>query len=680
MSSPEEEMAHGAYVRRDFPFKVETIDPYWITLRDGTRIATTLWRPITDRKVPVVVEMIPYRRRDGTVFRDMEMHPYFAGNGVAACRVDLRGAGDSDGILRDEYLPQEQDDACEIIAFLAGQEWCNGNVGMTGISWGGFNSLQVAARRPPALKAIITLCSTDDRYADDVHYMGGCLITENEMWSTFMLAKNAMPPDPQIVGERWRDMWMARLEANHSWSEHWLAHQRRDAYWKQGSVCEDFSRIQCAVLAVCGWEDSYSNSVGRLLSGLTSPRLAIMGPWTHAYPCRGDPGPRIGYLQEALRWWKHWLVGEDTGIMNEPLFRVWIHGEENPRPWYKDHAGSWAAEEAWPSPRIAWQELHLNATGLETKARDGRAMSVCSPATAGTDYGRWGGYGGESPDLAIDQRREDGQSLCFDTAPLEADLTLLGAPELDIELMVDSPRVNLAVRLCDVYPDGTSAVMTYGVLNLTHRDGHEFPKACPIGDRFRVKLQLNDFARTIPKGHRLRLAIQTQFWFVLWPQPDLATITMASGTSRLRLPVRPPSPLDRKVRFERPEISSPISATEIVAGRARKFVEDNIGTGVRTIRLVNDSGTTRLDDRGIVTASAAYDTFTIHPGDPLSAKLVSEYRWSMKSGEADTEVRSRTEFWADRENFHLTWRIEAVEGGRVVRSKQAVRKIPRDFC
>jgi hypothetical protein len=675
-----QEMAHGAYVRREFPFKVETVDPFWITLADGTRIASTLWRPITDTKVPVVVEMIPYRRRDGTVFRDMDMHPYLAGHGVATCRVDLRGAGDSDGILRDEYLPQEQDDACEIIALLSQQDWCNGNVGMTGISWGGFNSLQVAARRPPALKAIITLCSTDDRYADDVHYMGGCLITENEMWSTFMLAKNAMPPDPQIVGKRWRDMWMKRLEDNHSWSEHWLAHQRRDDYWKHGSVGEDFSRIECAVLAVCGWEDSYSNSVGRLLSGLSSPKLAIMGPWTHSYPCRGDPGPRIGYLQEALRWWKYWLAGEDTGIMNEPLYRVWINAEERPRPWYKDHAGSWAAEETWPSPRIDWRELHLNTSGLQPVAKSGRDMSICSPATAGTDYGRWGGYGGESPDLAIDQRREDGQSLCFDTAPLDADLTLLGAPELALELSVDSPKVNLAVRLCDVYPDGTSAVMTYGVLNLSHRDSHEFPKSCPVGERFAAKIKLNDFARTVPKGHRLRLAIQTQFWFVLWPQPDLATVTLQSGTSRLRLPARAPSPLDRKVRFERPEISPPVPITELVPGRAEKHVEDDIGTGVRTIRLINDGGTVRLEDRGIVSASSSSDTFTIHPDDPLSAKLVSEYRWSMKSGEADTEARSRTEFSADRETFYLTWRVEALEGGKIVHSKEATRKFARDFC
>ena len=404
-----------------------------------------------------------------------------------------------------------------------------------------------------------------------------------------------------------------------------------------------------------------------------------MGPWTHSYPCRGDPGPRIGYLQEALRWWQYWLAGEATDIMNEPLFRVWIHGEERPRPWYKDHAGSWAAEEAWPSPRIDWRVFHLNANGLESTAKVGRDMSICSPATAGTDYGRWGGYGGESPDLAIDQRREDGQSLCFDTAPLEDDLTLLGAPELNLELMVDSPKVNLAVRLCDVYPDGTSAVMTYGVLNLSHRDSHEFPEPAR-----RRALHGDDQAQRLcphhPEGPSHSPGDPDAILVCAWPQPDLATITVKSGASRLCLPVRPPSPLDRKVRFERPEISPPAPSRELIAGRAEKHVEDDLGTGIRTIRLVNDSGTLRLDDRAIVTASSSSDTFTIHPDDPLSAKLVSEYRWSMRSGEADTETRSRTEFSADRENFYLTWRVEALEAGRIIHTKQATRKFPRDFC
>ena len=668
-------------VRTEFPFKVETIDPLWIVLADGTRIAATLWRPVTGAKVPVVVEMVPYRRRDGTVARDMDMHPWMAGHGVAYARIDIRGAGDSGGDLADEYLPREQEDACEIIAHLAGEPWCNGNVGMTGISWGGFNALQVAARRPPALKAIITLCATDDRYADDIHYMGGTLLTEQEMWSNFMLVKKAMAPDPQIVGDAWRGMWEERLKTTRSLSETWLAHQRRDGYWQQGSVCEDFSAIECAVMAVCGWEDSYKSFVARLLENLPGPKLGIVGPWSHSYPCRGAPGPLIGYLQEALRWWKHWLGGEETGIMDEPLYRAWITGEERPKPFYlPDHAGSWAAEDEWPSPRIERRRLHLNAAGLGQEAAKSETRSVRSPANAGRDCGRWGGYGGSCPDMATEQRREDGLALCFDTPPLDADMTLLGAPEVDLLVTVDEPHVNLAARLCDVYPDGTSALMTYGVLNLSHRDSHEHPAPCPVGTPFRVRLKLNDLGRTIPKGHRIRLAIANQHWPILWPQPKLSRLTVSTGESTLALPVRPPSPRDQHVRFEPAETAPPVPTTVLEEGFDRRIVTDDVGSGLQTITLTSDHGRARYEDRGITVASANTDIMSIHADDPLSAKLVTEYRWAIASGEADTESIAHTELTADETHFSLSWRLEARERGKLVHSASATRRIRRDFA
>jgi putative CocE/NonD family hydrolase len=668
-------------VRRDFPFAVEVVDPMWIRLADGTRIAATLWRPRTDKRVPIVVEMIPYRRRDGTVIRDLDLHPYLAGFGIAAVRVDLRGTGDSDGELKDEYLPQEQKDACEIIAWLAGQAWSNGHVGMTGISWGGFNSLQVAARRPPALKAIMTLCASDDRYADDIHYMGGALITEQEMWSNFMLVKKAMPPDPQIVGSVWREMWERRLASDCSLSEVWLAHQRRDAYWKQGSVCENYAEIECAVFAICGWEDSYSNFLPRLLANLKCPRLGLMGPWTHAFPNRGDPGPHIGYLQEALRWWRYWLEGQDTGIMSEPQYRVWITGEERPRPYYvPGHAGSWAAEDSWPSPRIEDRIFSLTGAGLRDRPDGAGVASVRSPATAGTDCGRWGGYGGTCPDMPVDQRREDGQALVFDSEPLAEDIQILGAAELDLVARVDQAHVNVTARLCDLYPDGTSALMTYGVLNLSHRDSHEFPTPCPVGEQFRFKLKLNDFGRIVPKGHRIRLALATQHWPIVWPQPKLATLTVHLGESRIALPVRPPNPKDGVVRFEPPEIAPPVPTTELARGHHSRTVSDDVGSGLRTITLLSDHGRYSIDDRNIVISSRTKDMFEIQSDDPLSARLVTEYRWAIASGEADTEAASHTELTADETHFHLAWRLEARERGQLVHSSSRVRKIPRDFC
>lgn len=668
-------------VRTRFPFEVECIDPLWIPLADGTRLAATVWRPMTEAPCPVVVEMIPYRRRDGTVFRDVDIHPYWAGCGIACVRVDIRGTGDSDGLLLDEYLPREQEDACEVIAWLAAEPWSNGNVGMTGISWGGFNSLQVAARRPPALKAIITLCASDDRYADDIHYMGGALITEQEMWSNFMLVKRAMPPDPQIVGSRWRDMWLERLKINRSLSETWLSHQRRDAYWKQGSICENYADITAAVMAVCGWDDSYSNFVPRLLAGLKCPKLGIQGPWTHNFPCRDEPGPNIGYLQEGLRWWKHWLAGEVTGIMDEPQYRVWITAEERPKSYYyPDHEGHWVGEASWPSPNVAMRRLHLNATGrLEEDAAAGRPISMTAPATAGTDCGRWGGYGGEVPDMPIDQRREDGLGMCFETDPLPGDTCLLGAPVLDLEIAVDQPRANLIARLCDVYPDGTSALMTYGVLNLTHRDSHEFPEPCPVGSPFRVRLQLNDFGKMVSKGHRIRLGLSTQHWPIVWPQPRLVSLTLFPGRSALNLPVRRPHPLDAKVRFEAPEIATPLATEEFAPPRHSRTVVDDGASGLRTIELVSDAGRTFIRDREIETAAKVTDFFAIKPDDPLSARLVQEYSWAVRSGEADTKAVSRTELTADADNFHLSWRIESYEQGRIVHSAAATRTIKRDF-
>ncbi len=665
----------------ELPHAVLTEDPVWVHLADGTRIAATVWRPETSANVPVVIELIPYRRRDGTVFRDMEIHPYLAGHGVASVRFDLRGAGDSDGILADEYTPREQADGVELIAWAAAQPWSNGRVGMTGISWGGFNALQVAARRPPALGAIITLCASDDRYSDDIHYMGGALLTEQEMWSNFMLVKQAMAPDPQIVGERWREMWEARLASARSLSEVWLGHQRRDDYWRQGSVIENYEAIACPVLAVCGWEDSYSNFVPRLLAGLGVPRLGIVGPWSHSYPCRGSPGPNIGYLQEALRWWKHWLAGEPTGIMSEPMYRVWIGDAERPRPfYYPQHAGTWVAEDEWPSPRIKPLILHLNGHGLlEVVPRQGPSRSVRSPATAGADCGRWGGYGGSSPDMAVDQRREDGLGLCFETLPLEEELVLLGAPVLELELVVDQPHVNLTARLCDVYPDGVSAMVTYGVLNLSHRHSHEQPEPCPVGEAFRVRLTLNDCGRRVPKGHRIRIGLATQHWPIVWPQPRLATLTIASGASTLTLPVRSARQSDREVRFEPAETAPPVQATALLPASDSRLHEDDLASGLRRITLRSDHGRTRIEDRGIETASGVTDTFEIRPDDPLSARLVTHYRWAVRSGDADTEVRAETALSADDTDFHLTWRLEARESGKIVFSSGATRRISRDF-
>ncbi|MCF8038905.1 MAG: CocE/NonD family hydrolase, partial [Desulfohalobiaceae bacterium] len=337
---------------QSFPRSVKEIFNAWIPMSDGCRLAARIWMPedAGADPVPAILEYIPYRKNDLTAERDIPHHTYLAGHGYACVRVDLRGSGESDGVLKGEYLQQELDDGLEVLAWIAGQPWCTGRVGMIGISWGGFNGLQIAALQPPELFAVISICSTDDRYADDIHHMGGCLLGDNLSWASTMFSHNSCAPDPAVVGPRWRKMWMQRLEGSGLWLAKWLRHQRRDENWKHGSVCEDYRAIHCPVMAVSGWADGYTNAVFRLLANLKVPRKGLIGPWSHLYPHLGRPGPAIGFLQEELRWWDLWLKDRETGIMDEPMLRAWMQDSVPPTTSYEHRPGRWICEFEWPSP------------------------------------------------------------------------------------------------------------------------------------------------------------------------------------------------------------------------------------------------------------------------------------------------------------------------------------------
>ncbi len=496
-------------VRTTFPHAVRVLDGLEIPLADGVRLRATVWLPegAEEAPVPAILEYLPYRRGDASAIDDSVRHPWFAGHGYAAVRVDIRGSGDSEGVLLDEYHPQEQLDCLEVLAWIAAQPWCTGSIGMMGISWGGFNSLQVAAHRPPELKAIITCCSTDDRYADDVHYLGGLPLAFYLLpWASVMLAYNARPPDPEVVGERWRELWLERLEGSPYLAQTWLEHQRRDAYWQQGSVCEDYGAIEAAVYVVGGWSDGYTNAALRLLEHLSCPRKGLIGPWEHVWPEEGYPGPAIGFLQEALRFWDHWLKGEQNGAMDGPMLRYFRQDAVEPRGAYAIRPGGWASEATWPSPRVAAETLHLTPAGLADAPGDGTRLAHSSPLALGADGGSWLPYGNPA-DLPADQRAEDAWSLALDGAPLADAVEVLGQPLLRLRLAADRPVAFVAARLCDVHPDGTSTLITRGALNLCHREGHDAPVPLEPGATYDVTVPLKGISYVLPPGHRLRVAL-----------------------------------------------------------------------------------------------------------------------------------------------------------------------------
>ena len=674
-----------------FPHAVREIENLWIPMPDGARLAARVWLPASAWPegggdavpVPAIFEYIPYRKRDFTRGRDEPMHGWFAGHGYAALRVDLRGAGDSDGILRDEYTQQELDDAVAAIAWIARQPWCTGKVGMMGISWGGFNALQVAAMQPPELGAIVTLCSTDDRYADDAHYMGGCLLNENLIWGSVLGTFNAYPPDPEIVGEQWHDMWRERLESAVLFPEQWLRHQLRDDYWRHGSVCEDYARITCPVYAIGGWVDGYSNAVPRLLASLQVPRKGLVGPWAHVFPHNGVPGPRIGFLQEVKRWWDQWLCGADTGILDEPAYRVWMQDSVAPQPFYDERPGRWVAETAWPSPRIEPLLLHVRPGLLNHEPGWEQALTSQSPQITGLGGGDWCAFGVDG-DLPGDQRADDGRSLTFDSAPLAEPLEILGAPRVTLELAVDRPLAFVAVRLCDVAPDGTSARVSYGLLNLTHRHGHDHVAQVVPGERYRVHLQLNDTAWSFPKDHALRLAVSTCYWPIAWPSPEPVTLTLYTLGSTLELPVRPPRSQDAALRpFAPPEQGPLLAHTTLLQARSKRTIERDLQNDAVVYTVFTDGGDfegaalARVEPIDLDVGSMMLRRFRIAERDPLSAEGEIVQRTLFRRGAWSVRVHSRVVQTATADEFVLRATLEAFEGERRTFSREWDVRVPR---
>ena len=640
-----------------------------------------------DRKpFPALLEYIPYRKNDGTAVRDAIRHPYLAGHGYVCVRVDIRGSGESDGILYDEYLKQEQDDCLEVMTWIAEQPWCDGNIGMFGKSWGGFNSLQVAARRPPQLRAIITIGFTDDRYHDDVHYMGGCVLASQMLpWATVMFGYNAQPPDPRWVGDKWRDMWLERLEKTPPFIETWLSHQRRDAFWKHGSVREDYAAIEVPVYAVGGWGDAYNNSIPRLLQGLDVPRKGLIGAWSHNYPEEGVPGPRMGFTQESLRWWDYWLKGIDSGIMDEPMLRSWILESEPPSTYYDDRQGYWVADPLWPSPYVEELVLYLNSDGASNVVGD-TAVSSPHPITFtgqlrhSFQSGEWGnfGYKGEFPP---DQRTADGECLAFTSAPVTEPTVILGNPEVDLTLAVDKPNALVAVRLCDVAPDGASTLVSWGLLNLTHRNSHEFPEPLEPNKQYTVTVQLRMMGYELAAGHRWRVGISPTYTRQAWPSPETVRLTLFTGGGcRLRLPIRTSQTADSYLTpFEPAEISPPLATRYVRTPQRSNTITYDLAEGWVTQVMLTDDGRLRFLDNGLETNHRTVETFKVREGDPLS--LSQHIRSTIEFQRDDWWIRIEMDslMTSDATHFHLSNRIDAYEGNVRVFTKSWVTAVPRDY-
>nr|WP_309504454.1 CocE/NonD family hydrolase [uncultured Roseovarius sp.] len=660
--------------------EIEIIEHVWIEMSDGVRLSAKMWLPVnaTIEPVPAVLEFIPYRKREAYAIRDHRNHAWLAARGYACIRPDMRGHGDSEGIMLDEYSPREQQDAVEVIEWLSQQPWCSGNVGMMGLSWGGIASMQAAIRQPAALKAIIPVGASVDRYYDDGGYLVGGYPGQGLGWGGVMFGYCVRPPDPMVVGDVWRDMWFERLNKTPMFAEKWLTHQLRDETWKQGSVCEDFDKIKVPVLGVSGWNDCWPNTMIRLLENIDVPCRAVSGAYAHVFPNLGGPGPMIGFLQLALDWWDHWLKGIDNGVMDAPAFLAFLQDSHDPDPNPNERPGRWVAEHEWPTHNVTKQRFGLKPGVLldDPSSSDG-SVTICSPLTLGLKTGEYMPISGAA-ELPQDQSGDDARSACFDTAPLTQPLDLLGTTRLHVRLSSNCSSGLLAARICDVAPNGASTLISYGILNLRQRNGREYLAEVIPGESMDAIVRLNDTGWSLKPGHRLRLALSSQLWPMAWPVAERAELNIDLSASHLELPVRHrDAGGDVAHPFAAPEAADPPEHKIISPVVASRQIHQNVETGETVYAVDYDGGKIKFVSIDLTYGTTNSQRYSIVEGDPLSARNEYQASFSFKRDGWDVRTESELVSTCDATHFILKGRIAAFERDEEVFAREWDVKIPR---
>lgn len=658
----------------------------WIEMRDGVRLASTVYLPETQPPWPVLLEANPYRKDDVTASYAGEYRRLRDEGGYAVARVDLRGTGSSHGLATDEYPVQEQDDLCEVVTWLATQEWSMGAVGMYGSSYSGFNSLQVAMRRPPELRAIVAIYATDDRYTDDVHYCGGARRGLDLVdYPLYMVAMNALPPVPSIAGQGWREQWRARIDHLEPWLLRWLEEQVDGPYWRHGSLRPGYERIACPTMLVGGWADGYRNATLRAYERLEVPKRLLLGPWSHASPESSLPGPRIDLVPEMIRWFDRWLKEGTNGVPDDdPPIAVFVRRSTRPAFDLDEVEGAWRFESDWPLDRghalgFPLRHAEPSAPGDSLEVRGDVGPAAVISCAGHQPFGQ--------PE---DQRPDEACSLVYDWSVGDDGLEILGYPQLEVTVRSTSSGAFLSAKLCDVFEDGTSALVSRGFLNLTHRESHERPEPLVPGQPHAVTLELDATSWVFEPGHRVRLALAGADWPNVWPPPEASILTVDRERSRLTLPAvrgsggaaagptfapspTGPSAADRP--RSGPDGAGPARGDADVAEVPVWRVErDEIGHEARVV--ISHGSETSLE-----TGGRCIDRYrglcAVSTTDPGRARAEGSARFELAWDEAHVWSEARLAVRSDAQAWHVELELDCGEVGGSTRSRRWDRRVTR---
>lgn len=648
-----------------------------LTMRDGVRLSATLYPPDGRGPWPALVEALPYRKDDLTAGYRPEYQRLAAEFGYLVCRVDVRGTGSSEGTPVGEYTRAELDDLVEVIGWLAQQSWSNGNVGMYGTSWSGFNSLQVAMLRPPALKAICSIFASDDRYADDVHYFGGAKKQLDLVdWPVYMEAENLLPPVPSVYGEGWRELWERRVAEYVPWHVDWLEHQTYDGFWKHGSLREDYGAIEAATMLVTGWADGYTNIALRGMAALRCPRRLLAGPWAHADVETSRPGPNIDLIPEMVRWWDRWLKGIDNGVDREPPITVFVRRPTPPAADLAAYRGEWRFEPGWPLERSREAVFELTAATADRSGAGPDELEV----RGDVGWTAWINCAGGPPwGQPQDQRPDEAFSLVYDWEPLGEELEILGHPRVRATVRSSAPVAFLSAKLCDLHPDGTSQLVTRGLLNLTHRTSRETPTPLSPGEAYEVDVEMEVTSWVFEPGHRIRLDLAGTDWPNCFPPPGPVTLAVDRQGTTLVLPVldgHPPI-------AERPSLPPP-RRTQAGGESARGEALDELVWTIEhdiaddeTRAVARYGGSSGADDGVPAIEWRHGGTVGVSTEDPARSWVDASARYTIVYPEATVSAEVRSRIDTDADTYHLRLEIDTAEDGAPRWSRRLERRIQR---
>ena len=642
-----------------------------VPMRDGVKLSVHVHRPDAEGPFPAILSYTPYRKPA------LGGHDPIVEHGYATVCFDIRGTGNSGGWNDSIYSEAERQDGYDMVEWAASQPWCNGNVGMWGISFGGVVSLQMARAAPPHLKAIIARSGTDDPYTEWTNPGGSPRPYMYQCYSTIMAARNFAPPDPAEVGERWAEMWAERLDKNVPWGISFIQNLVDGPFWRDRSLRGHYDCVQCAVFVVGGWADWYHTPLLRTFANLDGPKRALIGPWSHQFPHAALPGPRIDWLPEALKWFDYWLKGLDTGVMDEPPVTLFVREYSKPATILIEDQGAFRCENEWPIARAQNTSMYFHEAGrLSREPSPDGAQDEYDALTFDPRVGACAGMHGGGPMstnwfMPLDQRPDEARSLTYTTELLQEDLEVIGLPRAVLHFSSTARIALFVVKLCDVAPDGTSALVTKGYLNVTHRESHDKPSYIDPGELYRVEIELLACAYRFSKGHRIRVDVANADLLNVWPTPQRCTNTLyrtAARPSHIVLPVvqapvsepRPadlapsPLPLPRRENLTPPKFSvatDPINETATVAYE--------IAAGPGAVESARLTVSAESPARAVVDANAQYG------GRYAGSDIVVDAHCTTSSDEraflhtVDVDITLN-----GRPHFHKSWR----------------QSVPRAFC